>query len=41
MTVRGPVSGATYRFSQRGAKVPIDPRDASSIVGVPNLRRLT
>ena len=40
MTVRGPRSGATYRFGHPGAKVAIDPRDAASIAGLPNLRRV-
>ena len=40
MTVHGPASGLTYRFGQPGAKVQIDARDAASLVGLPNLRRL-
>jgi hypothetical protein len=40
MTVTGPISGATYRFGQPGAKVQIDPRDVSSLAGLPNLHRL-
>jgi hypothetical protein len=40
MTVAGPMSGATYRFGAPGAKVQIDTRDASSMAGLPNLRRL-
>jgi hypothetical protein len=40
MTVTGPVSGAKYRFAQPGAKVQIDPRDLSSMTGLPNLRRI-
>jgi hypothetical protein len=40
MTVTGPLSGAQYRFAHPGAKVQIDPRDASSMAGLPNLRRI-
>jgi hypothetical protein len=40
MTVRGPRSGATYRFEHTGAKVAIDPRDVASLAGVPNVRRV-
>jgi len=40
MTVTGPVSGAKYQFAQPGAKVQIDPRDVSSMTGLPNLRRI-
>jgi len=40
MTVYGRVSQRTYRFSQRGARLQIDPRDAPSLGGLPNLRRV-
>ena len=40
MTVIGSVSGLSYRFEQPGAKLQIDSRDASSMAGLPNLRRL-
>jgi hypothetical protein len=40
MTVQGTVSGLSYRFEQPGAKLQIDARDASSMAGIPNLRRL-
>jgi hypothetical protein len=40
MTVYGRVSQRTYRFSQRGARVQIDPRDVPSMGGLPNLRRV-
>ena len=40
MSVTGPVSGLTYRFGLPGAKLQIDARDASSMAGLPNLRRL-
>ena len=40
MTVTGPVSGLVYRFALPGVQVQIDARDASSMAGLPNLRRL-
>ncbi len=40
MTVIGRVSGSRYRFGHLGAKVQVDGRDISSMVGLPNLRRL-
>jgi hypothetical protein len=40
MTVYGRASQRTYRFSQRGARVQIDPRDVPSLGGLPNLRRV-
>lgn len=40
MTVTGRITGAKYRFGQPGAKVQIDPRDVSSMAGLPNLRRI-
>jgi hypothetical protein len=40
MTVRGSVSQRTYRFEQPGARVQIDPRDAASMAGLPDLRRV-
>lgn len=41
MTVTGSVSGSTYRFAQPGATLQIDARDAASMAGLPNLRRLS
>lgn len=40
MTVKGPSSGASYRFAAPGAKLQIDLRDAPSLAALPNLRRL-
>jgi hypothetical protein len=40
ITVIGPVSRNQYRFMGPGARVAIDPRDARSVDGVPNLRRV-
>jgi len=41
LTVAGPVTGARYRFSHTGATVPVDYRDAPSLVGIPTLRRVS
>lgn len=38
MTVRGPFSGLRYRFHYPGARLQIDPRDASSLAALPGLR---
>ena len=40
MMVRGPVTGATYRFVHHGAIVGVDPGDSRSIAQVPGLRRV-
>jgi hypothetical protein len=40
MTVTGPVSGMKYRFGQPGAQLQVDPRDVSSMAGLPNLSRI-
>lgn len=40
ITVFGPLTRHQYRFSGPGARVAVDPRDARSIAGVPNLRRV-
>jgi hypothetical protein len=40
VTVIGPVSRNQYRFVGPGARVAVDPRDAPSVDGVPNLRRV-
>ncbi len=40
LSVRGNVSGKTYRFSAPGEMQVVDYRDASSLMGVPVLRRL-
>ena len=39
MTVVGSGTGRSYRFSEPGARVPIDAGDVHSLAGVPNLRR--
>jgi hypothetical protein len=38
MSVRGPITGRTYRFGNAGAHVAVDPRDAPSLMAVPRLR---
>lgn len=40
LSVRGPISGKNYRFAKPGDTQLIDYRDASSMLGVPVLRRL-
>ena len=40
VTVFGPLTRNQYRFAAPGARVAVDPRDARSIDGVPNLRRV-
>jgi hypothetical protein len=40
MTAVGSATGRAYRFSAMGATNAVDPRDAPSLAGVPNLRRL-
>jgi hypothetical protein len=40
ITVLGPITRNQYRFVGPGARVAVDPRDARSIDGVPNLRRV-
>jgi hypothetical protein len=40
LTVIGPVSGRTYRFSGSGATAVVDPRDAPSVAAVPHLIRV-
>jgi len=40
LTVQGPITGKRYRFSGPGARVGVDGRDAASVAGVPNLRRV-
>lgn len=40
LTVVGPVSGQTYRFSGPGAVAAVDPRDAPSVAAVPRLVRV-
>ena len=38
LTVRGPITGWMYRFSKLNARVAVDGRDASALMGVPNLQ---
>lgn len=40
LSVRGTISGKNYRFSKPGDVQSIDYRDASSMMGVPVLKRL-
>ena len=40
LTAVGVVTGQRYRFTGRGSVVEVDSRDAPSMAGVPNLRRL-
>ena len=40
LTVQGPITGRRYRFGGPGAKVAVDGRDAASVAGVPNLKRV-
>jgi hypothetical protein len=39
LTVRGPISGRTYRFAKRGVLVSVDERDVRFLLAVPNLRQ--
>lgn len=39
LTVVGPITRRSYRFSHPGALLAIDVRDSPSMAGVPNLRR--
>ena len=39
LTVRGPITGRNYRFNAAGEQVPVDGRDAPSMMAVPKLRR--
>jgi hypothetical protein len=40
LMVQGHVTGFRYQFHAPGARVAVDRRDASSVAGVPNLRRI-
>lgn len=40
LTVRGPISGKTYRFAKPGNAMVVDERDAPYFGAVPSLRRL-
>ena len=39
LTVRGPITGKSYRFGAPGERVTVDARDAPALTAVPNLRR--
>jgi hypothetical protein len=39
LTAVGAITGRRYRFNHPGAAVDVDLRDASSLAGVPHLRR--
>ena len=41
LTVRGPITGRSYRFAGRGQKVAVDSRDGASLMAVPNLRTVS
>ena len=41
MTVRGPFSGARYRFHYPGARLRVHPHDASSLAAIPNLQAVS
>lgn len=38
LTVRGPITGRMYRFSKLNLRIAVDGRDASALMGVPNLQ---
>ncbi len=38
LSVRGPITGRSYRFNGPGEQVAVDTRDAPSLRAVPNLR---
>ena len=38
LTVTGPITGARYRFNQRGSRVHVDARDSAALGRVPVLR---
>jgi hypothetical protein len=40
LTAIGSATGKHYRFASTGAQVAVDSRDAPSMAGVPNLRRV-
>ncbi|PTR08377.1 hypothetical protein C8R32_10576 [Nitrosospira sp. Nsp5] len=39
LTAFGPITGRRYRFAYAGMQLPVDERDAASLMGVPNLRK--
>jgi hypothetical protein len=38
ITVTGPATGVTYRFSGKGVRLPVHGSDAPSLVSIPGLR---
>jgi hypothetical protein len=40
LTVVSPMTGNAYRFTRPGARIVVDPGDASWLAFVPNLRRV-
>lgn len=40
LTVRGPVTGALYRFSRTGSRVFVRGKDSAALAAVPQLRRV-
>lgn len=40
LTVKGAITGTTYRFEHPGAVIEVDRRDAAFVTGTPNLRRV-
>jgi hypothetical protein len=40
LTVIGPVTGKSYRFARRGARLEVDLKDRRSIAAVPSLRQI-
>ena len=38
VTIRGPVTGQSYRFARPGDRVRVDPRDRASLAALPALR---
>lgn len=38
LTLTGPITGRTYRFEHRGARMPINRHDAPSLLYIPNLK---
>lgn len=40
LTAFGPITGRRYRFAHPGMQLPVDERDAASLMAVPNLRRI-
>ena len=41
LTVRGPITGAVYRFKRKGSKVFVRAKDSVALSMVPGLRRVS